>query len=276
MNGSDPSSSQVAALSATVLIDGLSRVGLALLSQAFAYAHDSGGDLWDFALEIDQLYETGLTISDLRWLVAKGFAEHGRESSVYGNPHRSFRRGEGFSFDQTTCVVLTPGGAAFVDQFLNAPATSPRAVSSIVTTSLAQGETAALEDGLPADHGHKETIAVPSRPCWNSSRRELSLRGTVIKRYRVPAHNQELILSAFEEEGWPEHIDDPLPMSREINPHTRLHDAINRLNGCQTTRLLRFRGNGAGTGVFWELCQTRRREFACSAATRLNRRQIAT
>ena len=257
MTNSNPPASPGAPLSRTARTDGISHAGLALLSQAFVYAHDAGGDLWDFALEIDRLYETGLTISDLRWLVAKGFAEHGQESSVYGSPHRSFQRGDGFFFDRTTCVVLTPSGAAFVDQFLKAPVGSSLSVPPTETTSLAEGETAAPGDGLPADNGHKESIPVPSSPCWNTSRRELSLRGTVVKRYRVPAQNQELILAAFEEEGWPEHIDDPLPVSDGVDSRTRLHDAINRLNGCQTNRLLRFRSNGTGTGVSWELRQTK-------------------
>ena len=49
-----------------------------------ADAREASVDLWDFALEIDKLYATGLTVSDLRWLVAKKFVDHGRESSVYG------------------------------------------------------------------------------------------------------------------------------------------------------------------------------------------------
>ena len=51
-------------------------------------SQDAGADLWDFALENDRLYATGLTISDLRGLVAKGFAEHGQETSFYGDHHR--------------------------------------------------------------------------------------------------------------------------------------------------------------------------------------------
>jgi len=42
------------------------------LWQAYQYGQDPGEDLWDFALESDRLYETELTISDLRWLVANG------------------------------------------------------------------------------------------------------------------------------------------------------------------------------------------------------------
>jgi len=83
----------------------------------------------------------------------------------------------------------------------------------------------------------------------------LSLAGLIVKRFRVPARNQETILSVFEEEGWAEHIHDPLPATQDIDAPTRLHDAINRLNKCQINALVRFHGDGKGTGVFWELRQ---------------------
>jgi len=71
----------------------------------------------------------------------------------------------------------------------------------------------------------------------------------------VPARNQEAILSVFEEEDWVEHIHDPLPVTVDIDAPTRLHDAINRLNRCQINAVLRFQGDGKGTGVFWKLDQ---------------------
>jgi hypothetical protein len=92
-------------------------------------------------------------------------------------------------------------------------------------------------------------------PHWNATRRELFLAGRIVKRFRVPARNQERILSVFEEQGWAEHIHDPLPVTYDIDAPTRLHDAINRLNRCQINPLLRFRGDGRGTGVLWELSQ---------------------
>jgi hypothetical protein len=98
------------------------RAGLALLWQAHLYAQDVGGSLWDFALEADWLYGAELTVSDLRWLVAKGFAEHGRETSFYGDPHRSFRPGVGLNFVAATCFVLTPAGAEFAGRTLKEPA----------------------------------------------------------------------------------------------------------------------------------------------------------
>jgi hypothetical protein len=93
------------------------------------------------------------------------------------------------------------------------------------------------------------------KPRWNPVRRELSVSGLIVKRFRVPARNQETILSVFEEEGWIEHIHDPLPVNHDIDAPTRLHDAINRLNRCQINPVLRFHGDGKGTGVFWDLSQ---------------------
>jgi len=256
MTMKDAPSANGTAHSRTLPFDDKPRVALGLLSQAYWFAQDAGAELWDFALEIDTLFEARLTISDLRWLVAKGFAEHGQESSVYGGPHRSFRRGDGFFFDHLTCVVLTPDGAAFVGRLLRETVESPKSIQPIEVTSIVGGVTAELDDGSWPDHDPGGTPQVTFKPCWHSTRRELCLNGEVVKRFRVRAQNQEVILSAFEEESWPKHIDDPLPVSGDIDPRTRLHDAINRLNRCQTNRLLRFHGNGTGTGVSWELRQT--------------------
>jgi hypothetical protein len=99
-------------------IDRNLRAGLAQLWQAYVYAEDAGAALWDFALENDQLYATDMTISDLRWLVAKGFVEHGQETSFYGDSHRSFRSSNGFNFVPTTCFVLTPKGAEFAGRIV--------------------------------------------------------------------------------------------------------------------------------------------------------------
>ena len=115
----DPAQSRIAPINQNA------RVALGLLLQARGLAQNAGTELWDFALEIDRLFETGLTISDLRWLVAKRFAEHGQELSAYGAPHRSFRRGDGFFFDHTTCVILTPSGASFVDACLESTGRFP-------------------------------------------------------------------------------------------------------------------------------------------------------
>ena len=194
-----------------------------------------------------------MTSSDLRWMVAKGFAEHGQETSGYDDPHRSFHRSNGYFFNNHTCLILTPSGAALAEHVFRETARSPRATLSALAA--VAGETAALANARQAAYQTNTLARSALKPRWDATRRELSLTGVIVKRFRVPARNQETILSVFEEEGWAEHIQDPLPVSRDIDAPTRLHDAINRLNRCQINALLRFHGDGKGTGVLWELSQ---------------------
>jgi hypothetical protein len=74
-----------------------------------------------------------------------------------------------------------------------------------------------------------------------------------VKRFRQPAPSQETILATFEEEGWPPHIDDPLPPQPGQLPKQRLHETITNLNRHQQNRLLHFLGDGTGRGVCWQL-----------------------
>lgn len=194
----------------------------------------------------------------MRWLVAKGFAEHARETSVAGESHRAFQPSAGFSLTKTTCLVLTPSGAAFAAQV--ATEVTDAAICPPMPQSI---DTASLQDSLPPDVHPAPLAAIATNgaiptsgiPRWDVTQHELWLDDTIVKRFRVPAHNQTIILDVFEEEGWPACIDDPLPPSGDIDPPTRLHDAINRLNGNQVNALLRFRNNGHGSGVSWELRQ---------------------
>ena len=52
---------------------------IAELAEAHDYARDAECDPWQFAVEISRFRELGLTYSDLRWLVEKGYAAHARE-----------------------------------------------------------------------------------------------------------------------------------------------------------------------------------------------------
>jgi len=83
----------------------------------------------------------------------------------------------------------------------------------------------------------------------------LKVGSQLVKQFRVPASNQEAILSAFEEEGWPEQIDDPLSPCHDIPAKSRLHSAIASLNRNQKNSLVHFSGNGTGDGIFWKLSE---------------------
>ena len=91
-----------------------------------------------------------------------------------------------------------------------------------------------------------------SFPCWDHEYRVLRVGRRTVKRYRRPSPNQELVLAAFQEEGWPRRIDDPLPPRGEQHPKCRLHDTIKWLNRRHEYRLIRFLGDGTGEGVCWE------------------------
>jgi hypothetical protein len=97
------------------------------------------------------------------------------------------------------------------------------------------------------------------RPHWNAAQRELWYAGQLVKRFRVRAANQELILAAFEEEGWPARVDDPLPgLAKLVLAKIRLRVQIERLNGAHATPgLLRFRGDGTGQGIVWQALKSR-------------------
>jgi hypothetical protein len=221
------------------------RAGLAVLWRAYICAQDTGSNVWDLPVPVTRLYEAGMAAVDLRWMVAKGFAHHSEETTGSGDVRRSFRHGDGLFFNNRSYLILTPGGVALAERTFHADR-SPNPLLSALALDAARFAT---KRDLIAD---QKTPVL--KPRWDVIRRELSLAGSIVKRFRVPARNQETILAVFEEEEWVAHIHDPLPVTRNIDAPTRLHDAINRLNRCQINPLVRFHGDGKGTGIFWEFC----------------------
>ncbi len=196
------------------------------LKQAHDYAADIECDPWEFAVEIDRLIEQGITIGDLRWFVKKGFLEHACDVTSSEDLTRKFERRPNLAFTHETCFLLTESGL-----------------------ELFESQNIALE-----------TPAVPTTPLrpegapfWDADDRTLYVGPTVVKEYRVPSPNQEAVLSAFQEEHWPRYIDDPLSPVGDQNPKQRLRDTIKYLNANQKNQLIRFRGDGTGERVRWEL-----------------------
>lgn len=94
--------------------------------------------------------------------------------------------------------------------------------------------------------------SVALTPIWDQARRELWFDGHLIKRFRQPSPNQETILAAFQEEGWPSSIDDPLPHDPGQEPKRRLHFTIRNLNRGHKRVAIHFAGDGTGQGVTWK------------------------
>jgi len=97
------------------------------------------------------------------------------------------------------------------------------------------------------------------RPHYDHDLRELWLGRRLVKRFTQRAPDQHLILCAFEEQNWPARIDSPLfPRRCGEDRKRRLNHAIYRLNRHQHARLIRFRGDGTGDGVIWQLRRPKR------------------
>lgn len=90
----------------------------------------------------------------------------------------------------------------------------------------------------------------PSQLNWDSLRKELTFNGQLAKRFRRQAPNQILVIEAFQEEGWPERIDDPLSRSRRIRPKRRLRQTVSDLN--DGLDFIRFYSDGSGEGIRWK------------------------
>ena len=213
-----------------------------LLLAAFNYARDSHIDPWQFAVEIDELRQRGAAYTDLRWLIGTGLAEHRRETTVPGDAERSYRPLVPTDFPPTTAVVLTERGAQRISGIL--PSERRRSRRRI-RDAVSQAETQTLADPHPL------TKQRP-KPVWDQLRRELRFGDQVVKRFRVPAPNQELILQTFQEEDWPACIDDPLPPTQNQASKERLLATIKSLNRHQLSPSLEFHGNGNGLQVYWE------------------------
>ena len=204
------------------------RAGLLLLLQAHDYALDVERDPWDFAVELTDLRRAGLSKADCRWLVCKSWVEVGRELAP-ADGKRRFRREAGLTLSVRACMILSIQGVK-ISRELRRQSPSGGEINS----------RSARSSRLTTPH-------------WDCDRRELRVSGKLVKQFKAPSPNQELVLVALQEENWAPRIDDPLPPSKSLDTKQRLHDTIKNLNRHQKHRLIRFMGDGTGLGIRWEL-----------------------
>ena len=200
--------------------------GLELLLKASEFAADLAEPVKEFAVEIRRLRAVGLTECHLRWLLRKGFIEHFFDSTLPGESGRSLRPLPTLRFLKSSCFALTDAG---------------------IRLTVDIQASAQMRSGNEADtpeHGNGVC------PIWTKELRQLSFNNTIIKKYQGPARNQERILSAFEEEHWPQSIDDPLPPLPGVESVDRLNKTIYRLNRSLHPPLIHFSCNG-GDSVQW-------------------------
>lgn len=210
--------------------------GLHQLLEAYQLAVDVDADVWEFALSLREMRGFGLTNADLRWMVLKNYVQPGCETTLPGESQRSFRPTPGVLFSKRSCFVLTAEGVE-----------AARHAAVVRNSTPVQS---AEHSSPAADNASPRPRVVPH---WDADLQELRVNGLIVKQYKVPAPNQEMVLAAFEEEHWPARIDDPLPPQSDQDPKRRLHDTIVSLNRNHKHRMMRFMGDGSGEGVRWTI-----------------------
>lgn len=107
-------------------------------------------------------------------------------------------------------------------------------------------EWACRELGMSSNNA---SAACMTRPSWNRDALELSFEGEVVRRIERPDRAVNLIrlLNAFEEDGWPSRIDDPLPFTTDTQ---RIHKMVNSLNRGLTR--ISFHADGTCEGIRWQ------------------------
>ncbi len=202
--------------------------GMARLKHAFVMFRDARAvadhfylDLWQCALEKDFLESLGAKESDLRSLVAGGFLTHAHETSSKNDSVRRFKSND--ELDQRSCFVMPE---STLDTFLD---------YNLVDCTISDIKT--------------------MKPKWDFDKTELRFGGQLIKKYSWRAPNQERLISAFQSQGWPVQIDNPLEIDELVDTKRRLHDTIKCLNRRFLRNLIRFHGDGTGKAVQWRLAK---------------------
>jgi hypothetical protein len=208
--------------------------GLSHLLEAACYAQDLGNSEWEFSVDCGLLSSAGLTMNDILWLLARGHLEYARsDADLVTQRKLACHKSAQPALATSSRFVLTTTG---IDLALLVCQASPSCTKN---------------DRSPITHldSDEGSLVVPR---WDCESRALWFGNAVIKEFKVPAGNQEAVLNAFEEDGWPPFIDDPLPPRTGIDSKRRLHDTIIRLNRSHRHDFVRFHGNGNGLAAHWE------------------------
>jgi hypothetical protein len=197
------------------------------LLQAHDDAQALGRDVWDFAVEAHALGAAGLTPTDVRRLLGRGYVAHGLERTRPGNTRRLFRRCANLALAAESCFVLTPQRVDLARQLLAPPARPARRPNM-----------------APAPRADET-------PSWDAGRHTLFWRGRLIRCFKTEAPFQEAILTAFQAGGWACCVSVPLAEGSGVRSKGRLRDTIRNLNRGVGPHL-RFRLEGSGSRVRWE------------------------
>ncbi len=206
---------------------------LNLLLESQHLANTAAGERWTFAVELPYLLAAGSNVSVLRWLANVGWVEHRVETTLPGSKQRRFQICSWFSLSAKSCFILTDKALA------SAAVWSER--HKRLTEIQGEGEKSVGEAKRPIE-----------KPRWESGPGRLWARSLLLHEFPHQASSVRLFLTACQEDDWDEWIESPFPPSATGDEQRRLRDTVNRLNHCQSLRLLRFRVQNRGDAASWE------------------------
>lgn len=113
-----------------------------------------------------------------------------------------------------------------------------------------------LRDDLLAALGERSAERDPEKPHWDKPARELRFRGAVVRKVPKLARSRNIvrILDTFEDDGWPQEIDDPLTSGGSDERRRRTVETLNKM---MLKTWMWFECNGDGTGFIWRAAPRR-------------------
>ena len=184
----------------------------------------------------------------LDWLASRGYVA-GQRASASGNRDLECHTNDRSAQRQ---LKLTESGARFAVAAMRQQGRWEQMASLLAISN----PTTRMTNGQHSDPlRNTDSQVMPPRieqPYWDSHHRELWLGRGLVKKIRTSAVNQERLLSAFEEEHWPECVYDPLPPIGDVDPKQRLLDTVRRLNGHQLSPRIHFLITHHGEQVTWQ------------------------
>jgi hypothetical protein len=190
----------------------------------------------DLAPELDKL-------SPREFLSKAVLGAEDARSDVFGAP----------SFDAYVVLNLLLKLDTVIQEALEGRGT-PLSAAPVAPVTEAGGAGAEVAPGSP------EAPAAPLVPKWDKEHGDLLLGDTVARKVAKQARNLIPVLDAFEAQGWPKRIDDPIALpinparaeepQRMVNAQ-RLNDTVKTLN--KDLNGMRFHADGTGTRITWQL-----------------------
>jgi hypothetical protein len=203
-----------------------------VLLSARCGAQLEGVDPRSKALPVRELREDGIDDEILLWLLYQGHVEHFRCSGTASPAESTLEPVDSVFILGNSCFALTEAGDRFGSSLLGLLVEEQEETHEAAWGMLAVGQLL---------------------PRYDRTFRRFTWGQHLLKFFRQPAINQEIVLCTAEELGWTAWFDDPLPRTPGTNPKERVHDTINALNRNQKPYLVHFKGDGSGARFGWEM-----------------------